>query len=115
MDRESWPEDGRVGRIGAGDYAGCYLLLTTEVDDSWAFYISDDPREVSADQIRADDFWAKDADAPLLVEAMAVEWADEADDVPLEKEIFDIRSEWHSRRRRRALLRSIFRRSGRRD
>ncbi|WP_445400540.1 hypothetical protein ACSMX9_05995 [Streptomyces sp. LE64] len=115
MDRASWPEDGRIGRITAGEYAGLHLLLAVEIDDCWAFYISGDPENRDADRLEADDFWAADEDAPRLVEEMAVEWADEARDAELEEAIFDIRSEWHRRRRRNALVRSVFRRPGRRD
>ena len=115
IDRSSWPQDGRIGRITAGEYAGSYLLLAAEIDDSWAFYISEDPRTGKADELAADDFWATDEDAPRLVEEMSVDWADESQDAELEKEIFDVRSEWHKRRRRSALIRSLFRRPGQRD
>ncbi|EGX61073.1 MULTISPECIES: hypothetical protein [Streptomyces] len=115
IDRASWPEDGRIGRITAGEYAGLYLLLAVEINDSWAFYISEDPRVGEADQLEADDFWATDEDTPALVEEMAVVWADESQDAELEMEIFDIRGEWHRRRRGNALIRSVFRRPGRRD
>jgi hypothetical protein len=115
IDRESWPEDGRIGRITAGEYAGSYLLLAVEINDSWAFYISEDPRTGPADQLKADDFWATDEDTPRLVEEMAVVWADESQDAALEKEIFDIRREWHKRRRRNAVIRSVFRRPGKSD
>lgn len=114
IDRVSWPEDGRIGRITAGEYAGLYLLLAVEINNSWAFYISEDPRTGEVDQLKADDFWATDEDTPLLVEEMAVEWADESQDAALEKEIFDIRGEWHKRRRRNTLIRSLFRRPGHR-
>ncbi|MEU6610529.1 hypothetical protein ABZ922_36770 [Streptomyces shenzhenensis] len=115
MDRASWPEDGRIGRITAGEYTGSYLLLAVEINDSWAFYISEDPRTGPADQLKADDFWAADEDTPRLVEEMAVEWADESQDAALEKEIFDIRREWHKRRRRNTAIRSLFRSRGQRD
>jgi hypothetical protein len=45
---------------------------------------------------------------------MAVVWADESQDAALEREIFDIRREWHKRRRRNAAVRSVFRRPGQR-
>ena len=115
IDRESWPEDGRVGRITAGEYEGSYLLLAVEINDSWAFYISEDPRSTAADQLKADDFWATDEDTPQLIEEMAVVWADESQDAALEKEIFDIRSDWHKRRRRNTAIRSLFRSHEQRD
>ncbi|MEI5525472.1 hypothetical protein WB401_12975 [Streptomyces brasiliscabiei] len=114
IDRASWPEDGRIGGITAGEHAGLYLLLAVEIDNSWAFYISEDPRTGEVDQLKADDFWAADEVTPLLVEEMAVEWTDESRDAALEKEIFDLRGEWHKRRRRNALIRSLFRRPGHR-
>ncbi|WP_315886300.1 hypothetical protein [Streptomyces sp. P17] len=104
-----------MGRITAGEYAGSYLLLAVEINDSWAFYISEDPRTGKADELKADDFWASDEDAPRLVEEMAVVWAEESHDAALEREIFDIRGEWHKRRRRNSLIRSLFRRPGQRD
>lgn len=111
IDHASWPEDGRIGRITAGEYAGLYLLLAAEINDSWAFYISEDPRTGAADhQLKADDFWATDEGTPRLVEEMTVVWADESQDAALEKEIFDIRSDWHRRRRRNDAIRSFFRR-----
>lgn len=115
IDRSSWPQDGRTGRITAGEYAGSYLLLAPEINDSWAFYISEDPRTGEVDGLEADDFWATEEDTPLLVEEMAVVWADESQDAALEKEIFDIRSEWQKRRRRGAMIRPLFRRPGQSD
>ncbi|MFD9327087.1 hypothetical protein [Streptomyces sp. NPDC060065] len=110
IDRSSWPQDGRIGRITAGEYAGSYLLLAAEINDSWAFYITEDPRAGKVDELEADDFWATEEDTPRLVEEMAVVWADESQDAAVEKEIFDIRSEWHKRRRRGSMIRSLFRR-----
>ncbi|MEH0545435.1 hypothetical protein QA802_20880 [Streptomyces sp. B21-105] len=115
IDRSSWPQDGRIGRITAGEYAGSYLLLAAEINDSWAFYISEDPRTGKVDELEADDFWATEEDTPLLVEEMAVDWAADSEDEALEKEIFDIRSEWHKRRRRGSMIRSLFRRPGQPD
>lgn len=108
VERSSWPEYGRMGRITAGQYADAYLLLVAEVDDSWAFYISDDPR-VQDDPSLRDDFWAKDEMMPRLIDEMKVAWVDISEDVSLEKEIFDIRSEWHRRRRRREAGKSAVR------
>ncbi|WP_405946462.1 hypothetical protein OG588_06580 [Streptomyces prunicolor] len=51
---------------------------------------------------------AADEDTPQLIEEMAVVWADESQDAALEKEIFDIRSDWHKRRRGNAVIRSVF-------
>ncbi|MFD4523904.1 hypothetical protein ACFWP7_08245 [Streptomyces sp. NPDC058470] len=115
IDRSSWPRDGRIGRITAGEYARSYLLLAAEINDSWAFYISEDPRTERVDELEADDFWATDEDTLQLVGEMAVVWADESQDAALEKEIFDIRSEWHRRRRRGSMIRSLFRRPGQSD
>ncbi|MCX4632655.1 hypothetical protein [Streptomyces sp. NBC_01443] len=112
VERSSWPEDGRIGRIAAGEYAGAYLLLAAEINDSWAFYISDDPRVPRNGTPVTDDFWALEEDTPRLLAEMEVEWADDAHDADLEKEIFDIRSEWHRIRSRRAkspgVIRSLF-------
>ncbi|MFJ4880827.1 hypothetical protein ACIP93_37235 [Streptomyces sp. NPDC088745] len=114
IDRASWPAGGRVGFITKGDYAGSYLLLSVEVDSWWAFYISEDPHEKSPQAIKSDDFWASDEEVPGIVAEMAVQWVDASMDEDVEREIFDIRSEWRKRRRRRELVRSLFSFLGRR-
>ncbi|WP_146067976.1 hypothetical protein [Streptomyces sp. Ru72] len=110
VDRDSWPENGRVGRIGAGEYAGAYLLLAAEIQSSWAFYISDDPRVTDSEHLRTDDFWVADDDLPGVLAQMSVSWVPVDQDDEIEREVFDIRSEWVRRRRRSSGLRSLFRR-----
>ncbi|MEU0949468.1 hypothetical protein ABZ379_43415 [Streptomyces canus] len=109
VERATWPDDGKVGRITKGEYTGAYLLLAPEVDNSWGFYISDDPRLKEQDQLRADDFFAPDEVTPRLLEEMGIVWVDASEDERTEKEIFDIRSEWHHRRRGRERRRSLLR------
>ncbi|WP_327694913.1 hypothetical protein [Streptomyces sp. NBC_00459] len=112
MNRAEWPLNGRVGRIGGGEYTGAYLLLAVEIDDFWAFYISDDPRLWAAEDLRTDDFWVADADLEDILGGMAVEWAPEGEDAALEKMIFDVRREWERRRTgfsRRRGVRQLFR------
>jgi hypothetical protein len=109
VERETWPEEGKVGRITKGEYTGAYLLLAPEVDNSWGFYISDDPRLKEQDQLRADDFFAPDEVTPRLLEEMGVVWVKASEDERTEKEIFDIRSEWRKRRRRREKWQSLVR------
>jgi hypothetical protein len=110
VDRESWPENGRVGRIEAGEYAGAYLLLVAEIRSSWAFYISDDPRVTDTEHLRTDDFWVADGDLLDVLAQMSVNWVRADQDDQVETEVFDIRSEWARRRRRSSGLRSPFRR-----
>ncbi|WP_405512065.1 hypothetical protein [Streptomyces canus] len=116
VDHATWPQDGKVGRITKGEYKGAYLLLAPEVDNSWGFYISDDPRLEDQDQLRADDFFAPDEVTPRLLDEMGIVWVAASEDEQIEKEIFDIRSEWrkrrHGRERRKSLLRFL---SGRRS
>ncbi|WP_369032965.1 hypothetical protein [Streptomyces adonidis] len=107
LDRATWPDDGRVGRITKGDYAGAYLLLAPEVDDLWGFYISDDPRIHKEDSLRADDYFALEEAVAHLLEEMGVEWVKESEDVRIEIEIFDIRSQWRKSRRRRDRMESL--------
>lgn len=109
VNRSSWPEDGRIGRITAGEYAGAYLLLAAEINDSWAFYISDGPSRPESETFRTDDFFAPEDTTPRLLEEMAVVWADDSEDASLEKEVFDIRSEWHRLRHRRNRMSSLIR------
>ncbi|MCB5167674.1 hypothetical protein LG634_22940 [Streptomyces bambusae] len=110
VDRETWPEEGRMGRIGAGEYAGAYLLLVPEIQDSWACYISDAPGETGPDgRVRADDFWVADADLERVLAGMEVSWVPAEDDRRLEEEVFDIRSDWALRRRKPGGLRALFR------
>ncbi|MFF3376782.1 hypothetical protein ACFYXF_28005 [Streptomyces sp. NPDC002680] len=102
MNRSEWPPSGRVGLIGGGEYAGAYLLLAVEINDCWAFYISDDPSLWAVEDLRTDDFWVADADLEGVLAEMAVEWAPEAEDSLLEKAVFDARGEWERRRAKRA-------------
>ncbi|MFF7074533.1 hypothetical protein [Streptomyces pseudovenezuelae] len=107
MERATWPEDGKVGRITKGEYTGAYLLLAPEIDNSWGFYISDDPRHEEQGKLRADDFFAPDDVTPRLLDEMGVIWVEASEDEQTEKEIFDIRSEWRKRRRARGKVKSF--------
>ncbi|MFD1656779.1 hypothetical protein ACFSL4_00650 [Streptomyces caeni] len=64
VDGESWPENGRAGRIETGEYAGAWLLLAAEIQHSWAFCISGDPRGTDIEHLRTGDFWVSDDDLP---------------------------------------------------
>lgn len=108
VNRSEWPLNGRVGRIGGGEYTGAYLLLAVEVNGFWALYVSDDPRLWAKEDVRTDDFWVADADLEDILAEMAVEWAPEGEDALLEKAVFDVRGEWERRR-----AGSLLRRGGR--
>ncbi|MEU6356159.1 hypothetical protein ABZ896_43775 [Streptomyces sp. NPDC047072] len=90
MERATWPEDGRVGRIAEGEF-------------------SDNPRLKEQDRLRADDFFAPDDVTPRVLDEMGVIWVDASEDEQIEKETFGIRSEWHARRHGRKRRESILR------
>lgn len=92
MDRETWPSRGRVGLITEGDLAGRWVLLVAEQQDEfWTYFVSGPPVPGSG----GPDYYINgDNVAQEIVDAWGVQWAEPADDVPIEQREFDMRRTW---------------------
>lgn len=94
IDHDSWPAGGRLGICNAGEYRGCYILITAESGGYWLGYVSDPP-EVARDSARHDDFIVG-PNLNVVLEELAVEWVPLKDEERREAEVFGLRAHWRA-------------------
>lgn len=91
VEHANWPRRGRVGRCRSGEYEGCLVLVTAEMDERWLVYVAPSPGTSGV----YDDFHVGgDLAMADLVDEWDVEWLPDEEGDRLEAEAFDIRRYW---------------------
>jgi hypothetical protein len=85
------PPEGRVGLARAGEFAGCYLLVTLEWNSVCIIYIA---APTAAESGLNTDLRANPDGLPALVEEWEIQWLSPEEDVSVEAELFGIREHW---------------------
>jgi hypothetical protein len=77
--------------VTRGEHAGCYALVTAEIDGRWLFYVGEPP----AGRGRYDEFHTVDFVDEVLAD-LGVEWLPPEEDARIEDEVFGLRAEWRA-------------------